>query len=908
MLLWRLWWRPDRQFVVAALGIAFALLLPVAGTLVLQGLEPTVTGDDSIAYRIDGGPLPTGLPATLAVRFETQSGHAVAAYVVGDPRVAIDEAANDPSGTLRARSTTMATPLVPAGTALVHPSTLAGTAPHVALLSSPIPVPGAVVAPARGPDAFEEAGLRELQGQTILLVVASVPAVALVAVAFGDHEARRRARSAATLAAMGRPKLGRRLLALRFLWLMAWATGFAAALGFMLWRFGGAAFHPADADPVGIAAAIAVPALLGGFIGLIWAVLRLGDGEARLRTPPAENDAPGRRLGWLPVMVRPIALGTRLLPLLIVAGLLFGINLGFPIAAASVPAAIAGGPGEWVIGSDGGITFGGKADARPAAVMALDPAIDAIVAERLLPTLVNGEPVLVRGGDLAALAAYHGARGVGADGLWLGERLADKLDVGAGDTVRVQATAPLVVGLRVAGVFTGGGVLADEALLDNDAAGRLTGHAPGQATVVRMRPDTDEARAALSRTTSLIEVLGIRVGEATSGAPLDIQIDVANLGGGAGTRPLPVRVNGIVQATPVAELAPYGRATLHATIIAPGVPFNIEVNPTVGVQPGPSSATIQAPRIVFLPDLIPVTIDGEGAVVLRNGTTLLDEATLVDGSATLNASAPGRYILSHGTASRNIIVSPDAYRDAPVLAIDALWTTPYRPIDGERGTLHIAVTNIGGLGSANINVTRDGAPFLTTGASLLAGQSKIIEVSFIHAKETQSFGANEETLLLDAVPVRSSLPPIDAQRSSAVQAEVADRVLGDAQRALVGLATIALATILTVVYLGTERTLQGRAHVPRVLHALGMQPEQIRYRAAWEAALLASLAFLASSLVAKVVFRVLGAIGWPAPFAHAMPDPITLLFVAQAGAAFAGIAALAAYLAAGRIVSAQTRI
>ncbi len=903
MLLWRLWSRPDRRFLVAALGIAAAILLPVAGTLVIQGLDIQVDEDAWIMYRADGGPLPRDIPAHTALRFETENGAPVAAYVIGEPLVGLDESANDPSGTLRAATRTIDAPLLPPGTALVHPGTLIGTEPHVALLDKPVELTGIIVAPARGPDAFETAGLESLQSQTIILVLASVPAVALVAVAFGDHEARQRARSAATLAALGRPQLGRAILALRFLWLMTWAVAMATVLGFLLWRFGGPAFRPEDTQPLGLALAIAVPATLGGIVGLWWAMARIGNGEERLRTPPAENDAPGARIGWLPVLARPIALGTRLLPLLLVAGILFGINLGFPLAAASVPAAIAGGSGEWVIGSDGGISFGGTADARPADVMALDPDIDAIVAERLLPTLVNGQPTIIRGGDLAALAAYHGANGVGESGLWLGERLAERLGVGPGDAVRVQATQPYVATIVVAGIFTGGGVLADEALLDNEAAGELTGHAPGRATVLRMRPDTDEARSALSRGRPQIEVLDVRTqGAPTSGQDMTIHIDVVNLAGASGVRELPVRINGNVQTVAIASLGPYARATIEATVVTPVGPFQIEVNPTVGVDPEPSAVDLRAPRIVFLPDPIQVQATGEGTVALRNGTAQVNETTLRNGQAELQAPAPGRYQITYGEYTRNVIVSPDAYRDEAHFVIDALWTTPYRPAVGTTGTLHVAVTNIGASGEDFVNATTTGGRIVQAYGQLLAGQSGVLDISFTRLASMDELRADEHVLSFGTDPSSLAVVKIPAERSAAVQNKVADRVLGDAQTSLMGLATISLVSILSVVYLGTERTLQGRAHVPKVLHALGVPPDQIRYRAAWEAAILAAASFLIAAFVAKATFQVLGRVGWPLPFAHSLPDPIGLWFILQAGTAFAGAAALASYMATGRIL------
>ncbi|HEX2065900.1 MAG TPA: hypothetical protein VHI93_03715, partial [Candidatus Thermoplasmatota archaeon] len=139
----------------------------------------------------------------------------------------------------------------------------------------------------------------------------------------------------------------------------------------------------------------------------------------------------------------------------------------------------------------------------------------------------------------------------------------------------------------------------------------------------------------------------------------------------------------------------------------------------------------------------------------------------------------------------------------------------------------------------------------------------------------------------------TSLEEREVQSGAGVQAQVANRALGNARTALVGLGGSAAASTLAIVYLATQRTLAGRRHAAGLLLALGQQPSQVRSRAALEGALLGGAAMALAIVPAKLAFLAAG--HGPPVFAHALPDPITPLFAVQAAAAFAAACALAAY-------------
>ncbi len=911
VLLWRLWWRPDRRFVVAALGVAAALLLPIAGSLVLQGIEPSVDGP-WIAYRVDGAAFRPAPDALSAVWLGDEEGIPVAAFVIGEPHVDVDEAWG--ADGLRGTTGDQAPPApVPPGYTLVHPDSIEGLPPsqaHLALLSRPIEDPGLTVAPAAHGDAFETASLAELQRQTGLLVAASVPAVVAVAVLFGDQEARRLSRTAATLAAMGRPRLGERILMLRVAWLLSWGIALGVAIGYLVWRFGGPAFHPADTDKSQLGFAILIPSIIAFVAGIGWSLRRMGDGDAQLRAPRGGDDLPGHRIPWLPPLLRPLMLGTRLIPVLLVAALLFALNMGFPVAAASVPAAVAGERGEWVIGADAGISLGGQTNAAPADVMAELPEIDAIVAEILLPTLLAGEPLLVRGGDLEALANYHGLTGVGDAGLWLGDRVAERLGLRAGDVVSLQGQSR-VAWIPVAGIYEGTGLLRDEAVLEGAQARVLAEVPDGQATVLRMRPDTLEARAVLGQGAAItVEGLRLEPEQPTGGELVTIHIDVVNHGA-AGARELPIRVNGAVVATARADMPGHARDTITQQFVAPIGPFKVQVNPEVGSSGGAPPVQISAPLTVFGDDALIVTVRGDGSPLAGRTVTLVHDGDIVatnttDGRGTtrLGHVDDGQHTIVVDGLRRGVLIGPEEHRHDAVLHVVATWTDPAVPQIDEPFVWHASVRNIGG-GVDNLFVpfSNSGTVVDTQIIRLLPGQSGHVAIAHrVESTTDLDVAGTPLTVSPRADPTDSPMAAqaVDAQTAGALQAQVADRVLGDAQRAFVGLGTVSLASVVAIVYLATERTLEGRRHVQRTFIALGQEFDAVRHRASWEGGILAGAAFLVAVALGKILFAILALVGWPRPFAHVLPDPFGWLFVLQAGAAFAGAAALAAYVASGR--------
>lgn len=935
-VLLRLVFHPDRASLAAALGLAAALLLPVVGTLVLAGLAPTLDGA-WMAYTTDGSSLrwneaeaePTWVVAVANADPLRMAYVAGATVVQPGAQLAMPEAAVQ--GTPRAGFTYDG--LRP-DAILVHPDDLGESRAVVAGFAMRTEVPGAVAAPSRGGDAFEASTTQSLRAQSSLLIAASVPAVALLASAFARQEIRARARAGATLSALGGTRVAFLVLAGRMALVVAVGALFAVVGGYALHEWGGSLFDPPDDPERTLALAIALPAAAAFLTGLVWAAVAARRFDSlKVAGPGGEDDIDVR----VPAQARPILLGLRPLSLLLLAGILFMADVGFPIAAASVPASLAGGADEWVFGAEDGLHVGNGVPSTAATVVGLDARIDSVVAETVNPTLLQGRPAVVRGGAWDQLADYHRLGALdgsepGVGQIVLGERLARRLDAERDDYVTLQGSdRPDVLRLRVSGIVDAPGLLADEGFVAEPTGRRLADLPPGQANLVRVRPQSDGALAALQQTEPnlVVETLVVEPATPSAGTLAFANITVANLGASPGQRTLTVRVAGEAIERIDAVVPGHSRRSFLAAFIAPEGGWQVAVNPTADGSGGssslrwalPASATAGEPfQAALLRDDAPAT--GVAVGLFRDlQAATRDDATSrsttdADGKASFTASAQGDWVV--GTTE-----GPPAYASIAVTAastqgivVEAVWTDPGTPVLNQPNTLFGQVRNIGTEGNSTVlGAFADTTRFAEQRVELGPGESVVISFVLYLIAPVESVGVGNMTLQFGTQAATApppppsgglpspegtpSLPTGDPLAGEVVQAQVADRALGDARAVLVGLAGSAVATTLAVVSLVTQRTLAGRRHVIGLLVVLGFDADRIRQRAATEGAILGGAAALVALIPAKLGFLAFGAFG-PPVFAHGLPDPIGWLFSLQAVAAFAGVCALAAYFGAAR--------
>ncbi len=932
----RLAWKPDGRLAAGALGMAAAMLLPLAATLVVSGLQPQLDASQGwIVYRTDGGPLDLSRIAAprAAVAEWVVDGQIWAAFVAGPARVEPGHARAWGPATLGGQALVVDGPpedwpLLAPGRLLAHPADLPG-AVAVAAIVDQAPSDAALTAlPARGADAFEAATTEELRGATGFVILASLPAVGLVAMVFARLEVQERLHTSAVLASLGGMRQSRLLLATRILLVTAAGAALALAVAFALWARGGSLFHPVPFPRLGMVLAALVPAAAALVAGLAAVA-----GFSR-RIDAALRKAPGPDLGRhlrLPLMARPLVLGTRLAPILLVCAALFAVDVGFPLAAGQVPATMVGGPGEWVVGAERGLEVGGGVSAAPAQVLGHDPAVEAIVAETLAPTILDGEPVVLRCGEWDALSGYHGLSLVAGQAptgssIVLAQRLATRHGWQVGDRLALQgAHRPFVVQADVAGIAQGSGIVADEAFCATGLGQALAGIPAGQATLVRLRPKSDEAKAALLREEGRIEVVGLSVfpERPVTGQVAEARIEGVNLGPRTASRVLAVRVNGEGIGHATLTIGPYGKAAAAVPFLVPEGEMRLQVNPEVALATAASDLALSAPALSFADRPLTVTLERDGQPVAgvaiglyatpgraANRSDPLATAS-TDGTGQAIFAAPGQDAVAATAegpfAAARIHAGTDS--DAANLTVEEAWILPADLRPGQSGRLFATVLNRGGAAGAEaIEVRRGQAILQFVHAELQSGESRTYEVAFALDKPADELLVGGSLLRLASQsgpappgPETPAATPIP-RAGEAVQAELADRALGDARAVLLALAAVSLGTTLAVVVLGTRRALRSRTHVVGVLSALGQDETAVRSRAAWEAGVMAGLAMLTVLPLAKLTFNALAAPWGPTAFGHALPDPVGWMFALQAVAAFAALAALAAYNVAGRVV------
>jgi cell division protein FtsX len=925
----RLVLRPDARLAAGALGVAAAIALPLVATLVLSGLQPVEgEGGGAVAYAPDGGilRLPDGLEPRLAVAQAEREGRTWVAYVTGPPVVQPGHARAPPghSGPLRLGQAnltidagTTELPLVPPGAVLVHPSQLAGAPMVAALLDRPASVPGATVVPARGAQAFEEQTTAGIRTAGLAAVAGSVPVAALVVATFARLEMRERRHQAAVLAALGGARQARWVLWGRIALVVALGAATAAVLAALAWRLGGPSFRPDPLPIARLAVAAAVPSLGGLLAGLAatWGFQR--ELHATLRRGPREP-APAQ-VRW-PLSLRPLVTGFGLVPALLLSATLFVVDVGFPLAASGVPAQVAGGPGEWVSGSAFGIRPGVGVPEAPAVAARLDPRVERVLAETVAPTLLGGVPVVVRGGSWGELAGYHGLELIGAEpgpGIVLGERLARRQGWEAGDRLVLQgAHRPFVHLVQVRGIASAEGLPADEAFVGPELGRSLAGLPEGQVSFVRVRPDTLDAREALARRTADIQATSLRLEppEPVAGTLAQVVVEAVNAGGAAGSRTFTLRVDGAgVESRPL-RLEAFARGEVAIPFIVPEGPYTIEVNPTLPGEAAPAGFRLEGPAASPPDRPLIVRLRGAagevvpGVAVTLHATLEAAQANRTEQRATTDSNgaavfrAPGHDVVARAWTQPPVFLRVPAERGAGLL-VEQAWAQPASAPAGTPIQVLATVRNPGAAAAnASLHVRVDGLVVQVGTVAVPAQEARTVAFPVLAPAPGDRIEVGGRSFAYGTSPASGGEPPRDAgvRRGEALQAQLADRLLGNARLALAALAALATATSLAVVLLGTQRVLHARRHVFGVLHALGHSVDSMRARAATEAGLLAGAAMAAALLPAKALFWAAGRWG-PTVFGHAVPDPIGALFAFQCVAAFAGVGALAAYGVAGRV-------
>lgn len=936
MALIRLAVRVDRRLLLACFGLAAAILVPVAGVLATATLAPTLdptlgsiaVSDDAKGLDLDRLPTPA-----WALGWLDEGDRHVVAFVEGPPLVGPTQAYDGGSAgrTLHVLDEDLTTVTLPnnqvigPGMTLVHPSVL-GVAPvEAAFFPQRAPEAGTRFLPARGADAFELVGIASLQKGTAALAAVSLPLVLLVASAFARLEARSLANVVAVVAALGKPERAGQVLIARILLVCAVGAGICVA--------GLALAIQTGSMPIGwdifasraLALAVALPTGAAAIAGSAVAWAATTRTRATLRSKPALGDE--KRLGFLPVAARPMITGWRLLGVFCLVGLVVALDVGLPIAASGVPAALAGDPDEWVVGAAAESLTAGRSQEAPALVMADDPDIDAIVGEVFVPTVVRGEALVVRGGNWDAFVDYHGLellRGgrPGPDELAIGSRAASQLDLDVGDHVVVPGVDGVLGRFEVSGVFATVGLLGDEAIIRTTEARELAGLPPGMVHALRMRPNTRDAREALERDAPHIvfDELTVSPASAPAGTVAVASLRATNLGGGPGSRVANLRVDDNATATTLVRLAAYERRIVDMPFIVPEGPYTIEVNPTATGSGSTPTLALEGPEgaVVGTDAKFRVLLNGTPTARMtlslypdldaadRGSGAMANATTDAKGEATLTVPRTG--LLAAAARGPAGIVTASLYGVAPAnastsrLLIEAVYTEPGNLVVDEPSLVSARVRNVGGTtGTERVDFRVDGTRLAYKDVRLQPGEAGTVSVEYT----ARSLGAAIEANGVRAASAASAavsgakVDAGDVRAGGSLQKDVADRLLGNAGVVLGGLAVVTAVSALVVLVLATQRTMAQRSGIVAVL-ATVWTPNEIRRRAAKEGAVLGALAGIVGVVGAKLFIGVLGQLTTVRAFGHALPDPYTVLFLVQVAVGTAFLGGLTMYNSVGK--------
>lgn len=802
-----------------------------------------------------------------------------------------------------------------------------------AYLGEDAPSPeGFEVAPAKGSGRFYVAGADQVTDSVHVLVAGMGLIAAVLSAGAIRLEMLARQSDLATLETLAGRGLVRRVVALRSLTLSAAGVGLglgASAAGARLLSglLPGLALDP----PAGLVLEVGLVGLAAGTIAGTAA------GWRELRHPVAE------RLGQRGTSVRRFPGPVRFL--LVTPRAWLGV-----LAAALVTTAIvavlagAGGASSALLGQDERTVAVGRTQANPFTGSAsrflgqhatvLDD-VTAASPETFAPTVLDGEPVMVRGANRDAWREVTGAelssggwpqRPAGATA---GERLAERLDLAPGDTLTLPGAHRNVLRtLTVTGIHAGAGLADDALVTDLDTAGDLAGLAPDEVNVVRLRAPSPEAADRIDGE------FGIEVADLTVAPPNPVpntqaraHLSLVNLADEPRTRSLSLRADGELLASRTVEVAASSRD--HATIAftVPDVAtLDLEVNPQRTVDTAPRSLVVQAPDPVPADETVAITVTNATGRPVPNATVAADHDPVgttdergrlehrftETGRVTLTASADER---AGGT--RLLVVDP-AWIDEPHVVVERLSLGTPRTVEVDEAVYRaqVTLTNLGGqpfrgtieataldetVGQVDARLDSHETATLTTRLRLPL-EASTVAVDGERFPVGPAAGDGDEDGEGPTVAALIEDEGSEAPSSTAASARETflERFFTQLDPVLLVVVLLTFAHAALALGFAVLREVRERAAVADTLRHLGASREDVAARAARDALVSLTPPVAAGVGGALLGLALLQARGWPPAFGHTLPADLSAgLAVRMAGGLLAVGVATAALAAGG---------
>lgn len=590
----------------------------------------------------------------------------------------------------------------------------------------------------------------------------------------------------------------------------------------------------------------------------------------------------------------------RLAPVVAVALAATNVTIGVVLGALAAPADLLD-PGEGLLlGSETGNPLRGSVPRFAAEHHDRFNDTAVVSPEVFVPTVVHGQPVLVRGVQFSSWSNLTGARLL--QGEWpdeageaaAGSRAAQRISARLGDVLEVPgAYRPVVHEFRVTAIFSSSRLEIDEILIPLDDASSLARTEANRVHLVRIDTPSNQTLNLLRSPGIQVLSLSITPQPPLEGLQAVAHITVLNTDGRTAERELNVRANGETVATAIARLGPFEEAALAVPFrVPPGERLSLEVNPSVETPVVPANLRIQAHRIGTIEQGLTVNVTERDGFPAPNVTLATPWGTTFapQGTAVVPLQEPGPSLVTAnstaGFAGHAVYVTRTAWLNVGHAELEDL---ELRHTGGDAGE--------GSFEATLRMVNHGGAPF-NDPVRITYGQSS----AFV-STDIEPFGqavarfegrapygaltvsALNQTSTIDLEPspppVIAADPTVDdvirSKRPFAIDTAESrtERFLGDLFEAVeAASALVVLATVLhgaTVAWVVVRREAAERRDALTTYHAVGATIGQMRIAAARDALIAGSIGIVLGLALTPLLIMIGSRFDLPHAFGHRVP-------------------------------------
>ncbi len=812
---------------------------------------------------------------------------------------------------------------VPGDWVLIPPSAFDARSPGLSGQATVAVGQGPTFVPAPAVDEFYARGAEQITDGLVFVALTSIFVASTVAAVSTRLEVVARRSDYALLYALGGGRLARNLVVARSFFIVGAgvAVGVAAAVAGIFYVNRAQARLDLSFSPSYALFTIASVLLVGG-VAAAWAGVRALRGD--LSSKLARRGVAVRRF---PGPVPFLFVTPRVSPLVGLALMAIILTVGVILGARSAPSQVLDPAGDAsIIAGETGNPLRGSVTRFAAEHAAELGAEGAVSPEIFVPTVIQDEPVMVRGVHMPAWRDYTDAdlvRGTWPDRAGqavIGDRAADRLDVGTGATIWIPGAYRAVLQpFEIVGLFDSDGLDADEVVIGLDDAASLARLDANTVHLVRVETASKETLGRLTGTGIQVTRLTVTPDPPAQGLRATAKVDLLNVHPAAASRTLTLRANGEAVASQTVQLEGFQRGSVEFEFQVPMEDnLTLEVNPKLDTPVVRSTLRVTAPSFATMEDGIDVAVHNLDGHAARDVEIRTPWATVLaaNGTAHLAVADIGEFLIearsADGFGGFQSFGTKEAWLNTSHAEVRKLVIQPTGEFNATHGSFAtlVTLTNFGGKehtrptqvtwGNASVLATTTLDAF-STDTFTVPGEAPYGGLTVEALGKTASASLSREATAI--TPVKTINDVLNAKRAVVVDTPETrtQRFMTDVFEALdLAIILMILATILhggTVIWAGVRREVVERAAVAGTLRSLGATEGQIRLRAARDAFLAATAGIALSLVLLPVAIWIAGLWDLPHAFGHRVPvqlDAELLFRLAVLGLALAVASALLA--------------